>query len=415
MNTTASSAPRYAALQHRNFVLLWSGLIVSNIGTWIQNVAQGWLVLELTNSPLWLGLLGLSFAVPMVLLPLIGGAVVDRMNYIRVLYFTQTAMMLLSFIVALLIWMDLVEVWHLLAASFIGAVLLAFDNPARRALVPDLVPPQDLMNALSINAGTYTGAALIGPAIAGALIGPLGIGSLFFLNGVSYLAVLLALTTMRGVPVHARGIHPSVGQSVLGGLVYAWRTRLIFALLALSALTGIFGRSYHNLFPIFARDIWQSGAHGYGFLLSAAGGGAVAGAFGLASVKHLKREGAVMIGCGLLFSVSVILFAISSSLLMGIGFIFIGGVMATVFSTMIATFLQIAVPAELRGRIMSLFTITIIGLPSLGGMGIGVIAELLGGIPGAPRAVWIGGAVMTALILLASPLFWRRSVMQESS
>jgi MFS family permease len=122
-----------------------------------------------------------------------------------------------------------------------------------------------------------------------------------------------------------------------------------------------------------------------------------------------------MIGCGLLFSVSVILFAISSSLLMGIGFIFIGGVMATVFSTIIATFLQVTVPAELRGRIMSLFTITIIGLPSLGGMGIGAIAELLGGIPGAPRAVWIGGAVVAALILFASPLFWRRSVMQQAS
>ncbi len=378
-------------------------------------MAQGWLVLQLTDSPLWLGLLGLSFAVPMVLLPLVGGAVADRIHRIRVLYFTQTAMMLISFVIAALVWLDLIKVWHLLASSFAGSVLLAFDNPARRALVPDLVPPQDLMNAMSISAGAYTGAALIGPAIAGALIGPLGIGSLFFLNGASYLAVLLALTRMRGVPAHSGGVHLSFGQSVLGGLAYAWRTRLIFTLLVLSALTAIFGRSYSNLFPIFARDIWHGGAHGYGFLLSAAGGGAAMGALGLASIKQLKHEGAVMIGCGLLFSACVVLFAVSSSLLMGIVFIFIGGVMTTVFSTIIATFIQVAVPGALRGRILSLYTITLIGLPSLGGMGIGAIAELLGGISGAPRAVWIGGTIVAVVILLASPLFWRRTFASEGA
>ncbi|MBI4633380.1 MAG: MFS transporter [Deltaproteobacteria bacterium] len=410
MNATASKTPRYAALQHKNFVLLWSGMIVSNIGTWVQNVAQGWLVLQLTDSPLWLGVLGLSFAVPMVLLPLVGGAVVDRINRIRLLFFTQTAMMMLSFAVALLIWFDLIRVWHLLAASFMGAALLAFDNPARRALIPDIVPPQDLMNALSINAATYTGAALIGPAIAGALLVPLGIGSLFFLNGISYLAVLIALMAMRDAPTHSGGIQASFAESVIGGLAYAWRTRLILALLIISALTAICGRSYQNLFPIFARDIWRSGAHGYGFLLSAAGGGAVVGAFGLASIRQLKRQGAVMIGCGLVFSAAVILFSISTSLIMGICFIFIGGVMATVFGTIIATFIQIMVPGALRGRIMSLYTITLIGLPSLGGMGIGAIAELLGGIPGAPRAVWIGGAVVAALFLSVSPFFWRRNI-----
>ncbi len=409
MENAESTAPRYAALQYRNFVLLWSGMIVSNIGTWIQNVALGWLALQLTNSPLWLGLLGLSFAIPMVLLPLIGGAVVDRINRIRLLFFTQTAMMLISFMLALLTWIGMVNIWHLLAASFIDAALLAFDNPARRALVPDLVPPCDLMNAMSLNAATYTGAALVGPAIAGALIGPLGIGSLFFLNGLSYLAILFALAAMRDVPTHSGGVHSSFVQSVLNGLVYAWRTRLILALLALSALTAIFGRSYQNLFPIFARDIWNSGARGYGFLLSAAGGGAVTGAFGLASIRQMKRQGAVMMVCGLLFSACVMLFAVSPSLVPGLVCIFTGGVLATVISTIIATFIQVSVPNELRGRTLSLYTITIIGLPSLGGLGIGAMAELLGGIKGAPHAVLIGGAIVGLLFLAVLPFFWRRS------
>src|SRR5512140_1933808 len=132
------NAPRFAALQNPNFRLLWAGLIVSNTGTWIQNVAQGWLVLQLTNSPLWLGLLGLSFALPMVVLPLVGGAVVDRVHRVRLLYFTQTGSMLVAFALSALTWLHLVNVWHILAASFLSAALLAFDNPARQALIPDL-------------------------------------------------------------------------------------------------------------------------------------------------------------------------------------------------------------------------------------------------------------------------------------
>jgi MFS family permease len=410
MNTAAPSAPRFAALQHRNFTVLWSGLIVSNVGTWMQNVGQGWLVLQLTDSPLWLGLLGLSFALPMIVLPLVGGAVVDRVHRIRLLYLTQTGLMLNAFVLALLTWLGGINVWHILATSFIGAALLAFDNPARQALVPDLVPPRDLLNALSLNAATYNGAALLGPAIAGMLLGPLGAGTLFFLNGVSYLAVLFALATMRDVRTHSGGKHASLGEAMLAGLAYAWRTRRILALLVLSALTALFGRSYQNLLPIFARDVWHGGPEGYGLLLSAAGGGALVGAFGLAAIRQLERQGAVMIASGLLFSASIIAFAVSPSLVIGIVLLFIGGVLTTVFGTIIATFIQVATPNELRGRVMSLYAVTLIGLPSLGALGSGASAELLGGIAGAPRAVLIGAVILGVVLVLVSPFFWRRSL-----
>lgn len=410
MESTQSTTVRFAALHHRNFALLWIGLIVSNVGTWMQNVALGWLVLQLTDSPLWLGLLGLSFAMPMIVLPLVGGAVVDRVHRIRLLYFTQTASMLVAFALAALTWLGFANVWHILIAEFLVAVLLAFDNPARQALVPDLIPQRDLLNAISLNSATYNGAALLGPALAGILLGPFGAGTLFFLNGVSYLSVLFALRAMQDVRTHSGGKSVSIGQGMTTGLSYALRNRAILWLLVLSALAAIFGRSYQSLLPIFSRDIWHGGPEGYGLLLSAAGAGALVGAFGLASIKQLNRQGMLMVVSGLLFSASLIAFALSTSLVMGIALLFFAGVTTTVFGSIIATFIQTATPNELRGRVMSLYTITLIGLPSLGAMGSGASAELLGGISGAPRAV-LGGAVILGVILVfAAPFFWRRSM-----
>ncbi len=410
MTVVPANEVRFAALRHRNFTLLWSGLLVSNVGTWMQNVAQGWLVLQLTNSPLWLGLLGLSFAVPMIVFPLVGGAVADRVNRIRLLYVTQTGQMLVAFALAVLTWLNVVNVWYILIGSFLSATFLAFDNPTRQALIPDMVPHRDLLNALSLNSATYNGAALLGPAIAGVLLEPLGAGTLFFVNGISFGAVIFALLAMRNVRTHAGGQHLDLGEAMLAGLRYAWRSRLIRALLVLSALAAIFGRSYQILLPIFARDIWSGGEQGYGLLLSAAGGGALVGAFGLASIKTVKRQGAVMIISGLIFAATLILFALSQSLALGILLLFLAGVSSTVFGTIIATFIQMATPNELRGRVMSLYAITLIGLPSLGALATGSLAELLGGVSGAPRAVLLGALVLGAVLLGVSPVFWRRSV-----
>jgi MFS family permease len=411
MKETTVQQPRFAALQHRNFTLLWSGLIVSNVGTWMQNVAQGWLVLQLTNSPVWLGFLGLSFALPMIFLPLVGGVVADHVDRIRLLYFTQTGQLLTALALAVLSWTGQINVWHILVASFINSALLAFDNPARQALVPDLVPPQHLMNALSLNSASYNGAALFGPALAGVLLGPVGAGGLFFINAVSYLAVIFALMGVRDVRRHS-GAEQSLalGKEIMSGLSYAWRVRFILALLGLSALAAIFGRSYQNLLPVFARDIWKGGEVGYGILLSAAGGGALIGAFWLASFRHLKRQGAVMILSGLVFSLCLVLFAVSPSLLLGGILLFIGGLASTVYGTMIATFIQVTVPNQIRGRLMSLYAITLIGLPSLGALGSGFLAQALGGLQGAPRAVLIGGALVGVVLLAVASLFWKRVI-----
>ena len=411
MEAAPTPAPRFAALQHRNFTLLWVGLIVSNTGTWMQNVAQGWLVYQLTNSPFWLGMLALSFAVPMIALPLFGGAVIDRIDRIKLLYFTQTGAMLIAFILAILTWTNTITITHILIASFLGSVLLAFDNPARQALVPDLVPLRDLMNAISLNSATYTGAALIGPALAGVMLAPLGAGALFFLNGVSYLAVLVALASMRNVQAFGAGrVHATIGKSMLAGLSYAWKDKLILGLLGMSALAAIFGRSYQTLLPIFARDTWNSGPQGYGILLSTSGAGALVGAFGLASIRNVKRQGAILVVSGLIFSLTIILFAISPTLWMGAGLLFLSGIAITVYGTIISTFIQVIVPNEIRGRMMALYSITLIGLPSLGAMGSGSVAEMLGGSAGAPRAVLMGGIIVGLVVGLTATFFWQREI-----
>jgi MFS family permease len=411
MTPAPAQQPRFAALSHRNFTLLWSGLIVSNVGTWMQNVAQGWLVLQLTNSPVWLGWLGLSFALPMIILPLVGGVVADHVDRIKLLYVTQSGQLVLALVLAILAWTGRINVWWILGSSFLGSALLAFDNPSRQALIPDLVPQEHLMNALSLNSASYNGAALFGPALAGILLAPLGAGTLFFINAVSYLAVIIALMGVKNVKRHS-GVtqRDPLGKAMLSGLSYAWKVRFILALLGLSALAAIFGRSYQNLLPVFARDIMKSGEVGYGILLSAAGGGALIGAFGLASFRHIKRQGAVMITSGLAFSLCLVLFAISRSLVIGAVLLFIGGVTSTVYGTMIATFIQVAVPNQMRGRLMSLYAITLIGLPSLGALGSGYLAEALGGLQGAPRAVLIGGALVGVVLLAVASLFWKREM-----
>jgi MFS family permease len=409
MSTTQSRDVRFAALHNRNFTLLWAGLIVSNMGTWMQNVANGWLVLQLTNSPLWLGILGLSFAIPMIILPPLAGAVVDRVNRIRLLFFTQSMQIVIALTLATLTWFGRIEVWHILLATAFGAALLAFDNPARQALVPALVHPRDLLNALSLNSATYTGAALIGPALAGIMLEPLGAGTLFFLNGISFLAVIFALASMREVRTHSGGQHGTLGDTFWKGISYAWNDRMVLALLALSSVGAIFGRSYQNLLPAFSRDIWKAGPQGYGLLLAAAGGGAVLGAFGLASIKQMKNQGAVMLVSGMLFGLTLIAFSLSPFFVLGMVLLVIAGITSTVFSTVISTFIQLSVPNEMRGRVMSLYTVTLIGLPSLGALGSGALAEWLGGVEGAPHAILLGAVVLMIILISVTSFFWRRN------
>lgn len=435
MAASASAGARYPALRHRNFTLIWSGLLVSNMGTWMQNVAQSWLIYTLTgNNPLYLGWLGLAFAIPMIIVPPLGGAVADRVDRVKLLYVTQTGSLLLALVLATLTWTGIIQPWHILLTTFLGALLLAFDNPTRQALIPELVPRKDLLNAVSLNSATYTGAALVGPAIAGLLLGVVGAGWLFLLNGLSYGAVLGALMLMRDVPVQPRR-HVSIADALFGGFVYAWRHGIIGLLLVLSALAAVFGRSYQQLLPVFADGVWHTGSSGYGALLSAGGAGALIGAFIMSSLREIHRQGRILIISGLLFCALLAAFVLCPWFWVSVALLVAVGIASTVFTTMIATVIQLRVPGELRGRVMSLYAITLIGLPSLGSLavarvaqglaatapngwerislralgllGITRVTEHIGSAAGAPRAVMLGILALAVVLLAAAPIFLR--------
>lgn len=385
------------ALRSRNFRLLWGSLIFSNTGTWMQGVGQGWLVLELTNSPLYLGLVALAFAVPMTLLPPLGGALSDRLDRLWMLRVIESLQMLLAGLLAGLTLLGVVRVWHILTISFLSAVLLAGSNPNRQALLPSLVPREDLMSAISLNSAVFTGAALVGPAIAGFLLVPLGPGGLFALNALSFVAVLVASFLLRGIetrPTKA-GLGGLLGDTT-AGLRFVFGSRLLVLLVTASALSGLLGRSYASLLPVFARDVWRVGPEGYGGLLSAPGAGALAGAVGLAAVGEVRRKGWLVLGSMLLFAFALTLFALSPLYWPAMGLLLAAGVLNSLFGASIATLIQTHAPGELRGRAMSVYTITIIGLPSLGALLTAVAAEVVG-----PRGAVGYAAVALAAVTLA--------------
>jgi MFS family permease len=318
--------------------------------------------------------------------------------------------MLGAALLAWLVYSGRIRVWEILAVSFIGSCMLALDNPTRQSLVPDLVPRRDLLNAVSINSAAWNGAALVGPALAGALLPVLGAAMLFFLNALSFLAVLIALALFRGVPAYAPGHNYPLGQSILAGLRFALRSGLVLGLLLISTVVSLFGRSYTQLLPIFARDIYRQGPEGYGLLLTAGGLGALIGAFGMASLRGIHREGAVLVVAGLIAAGTLAAFAVTASFWAALLLLVAVGVATTVVGTIIATLLQLQAPGEMRGRVMSLYAITLIGIPALGALGAAAVATALGGpaggAGGAPRAILMAAVVMAACVLLVAPRLW---------
>src|SRR6185437_15522944 len=243
-----SSARRFGALHYRDFTLLWVGLLVSNAGTWMQSVAQGWLTYQMTNSPFYLGLLGASFAVPMIALPMIGGTIADRIDRLAILKFTQTAMMLLAATMATLSLLHLITIWDIIVISFLSSVALAVDNPTRQALIPDLVPRDELLSAISLNSVAFNGAALVGPAMAGVILGLagnqllLGTAIVFYANALSFLAVLGPVFIIRPRPVDKPAVVKKFYSAIVEGLSYVNQRPSLLLLLALSAVAALFGR-----------------------------------------------------------------------------------------------------------------------------------------------------------------------------
>jgi MFS family permease len=394
------------ALAHRNYRLFFGGQVVSLTGTWMQSVAQGWLVLELTDSPFSVGLTAALGSLGVLVLTLYAGVVADRVDKRRAVIVTQSLQMVQAFVLAALALSGHATVGHVMVlAAFLG-VIAAFDIPIRQSFIVELVGKDDLMNAIALNTSVFNATRILGPVAAGLIIGPLGVGVCFLLNGISYIAVIGGLLAMR-VPPSA---FPVPRSSVWSGLVEIARfirgSRLVRTLIALTAVLSIFGFQLITLMPVFARDVLHVGATGYGLLMASLGVGAMAGAIGVAVLSRRIAKGRTMLAGGAAFGLLVALFGRSPSLGAALVLGGLAGLAMIVNNALTNTMIQTAVPDGLRGRVMGLYSFVFVGMAPVGAFQAGWVAEHWG----APIALGIGGLVCAAAVAEAG---WRVGELRE--
>lgn len=378
----------FRALRHRNYQLFSGGQLISLIGTWMDQVAESWLVYRLTGSSLLLGTVAFAGQIPVFLLGPIGGAVADRFDRRKILLTTQSSMMVLAFILAGLTLTHVVQVWHVILLAVLMGVVNAFDIPARQAFVVDLVARQDLVNAIALNSSMFNGARVLGPAVAGIVVAVIGEGWCFFANGVSFIAVIAGLSLMS-ISRPRMAIEGSPLQNIIEGFRFVAHTGPIRALLLLLGLVSLTAMPYAVLMPVFADQILHGGAKALGVLMGASGLGALGGALTLAMRKSIRGLGKwVAIACSS-FGVFLILFAYSKLLWLSVVLL-----VPTGFSLMLQmassnTLVQSMVPDPLRGRMMAVYSMMFMGMAPFGALLSGSLAHVLG----APLTISIGGAI----------------------
>jgi MFS family permease len=380
------------ALRHRNYQLFFVGQLISLVGTWMQMVAQSWLVYRLTGSSFLLGSIGFASQIPIFLLAFVGGTVADRYNRQRVVIATQAASMVLALVLSMLTLTGTVRVWHIFILSALLGVVNAFDMPARQAFVVELVEKEDLMNAIALNSSVFNGARILGPAVAGVLIAGIGEGWCFFANGVSYIAAIAGLLLMKLEIRKASAASQSAISNVLEGFQFVRRARPIRALLLMMGLVSIFGMSYSVLMPIIADKILHCGPHGMGILMSATGLGALMGSLTLAAKSGAKGLGKMIAYACAGFSISVILFSISRNFWLSALILVPAGFSFMVQMACTNTLIQMMVPDNLRGRVLSTHVWMFMGMAPFGSMIAGSVAEKLGAL----HTLTLGGAICLA-------------------
>ena len=386
-----------SALRHRNYRLYWLGQLSSVLAQNMEGVAQGWLVLELTNSPLLLGLTGLTFAAPTIALTLLGGVIADRADRRRIMILSQGASALNFFLLATLILIEWIQLWHVMALAFLSGCVRAFDRPSRMALLPQMVPKEDIANAVAVGGTIWQLNRLVGPALAGMLIYLIGIGpTYYFCFGASLIAVSLWLG-IRLATQSAASSRSGLLHHMAEGLNFIRKNEIYFIFIAVIFFNSAFGMSYLILMPVFARNVLDVGSQGFGFLQSVGGAGALVGVLAVAWFSHSQGKGRQSLWGAMAFGILLISFAFSKSYPLSLTLAFALGVASQFYMTTISTVLQINLPNELRGRVMGIYGLAWELMP-VGGMVAGAIAEFAG----APIAVAFGGFMVAAMALLVT-------------
>jgi len=411
----------FRALSHRNYRLFFGGQGISLIGTWMQQIAMSWLAYRLTHSALLLGVIGFTSRIPTFLLASLAGVLADRWNRHRILVITQTLSMVQAMILAILVLTETVAVWHIISLSLLLGLINALDIPARQSFVVDMIERrEDLGNAIALNSSIVNGARLIGPSIAGILIATLGEGMCFFINGLSFIAVIMALLAMKIAPKQREMQSWQVFQRLKEGFSYAFGFAPIRSVLLLLALVSLMGMPYTVLMPIFAENILHGGPKALGFLMGATGVGAIVGSIYLASRKSVLGLGRIIVISSNLFGVGLIAFSLSRFFWLSLLFMLLTGFGMMVQMASSNTVLQTIVEEDKRGRVMSFYTMAFMGMVPFGSLLAGSLANKIG----APNTVMIGGVacilgslifakLLPSLRKIARPIYVEKGIISE--
>jgi len=391
----------FGSLSHRNYRLFFGGQGISLIGTWMQQIAMAWLVYRLTGSALLLGVVGFTSRIPTFLFSSLAGVLADRWNRHRILVITQTLSMIQAMILAILVLTETVAVWHIISVSLFLGFINALDIPTRQSFVVDMIEKrEDLGNAIALNSSIVNGARLIGPSVAGVVIATLGEGMCFLLNGLSFIAVIVALLSMKIVPKQREIPRSQVFQGLKEGFSYAFGFAPIRSVLLLLALVSLMGMPYTVLMPIFAEKILHGGPQALGFLMGATGVGAIAGSIYLASRKSVLGLGKIIVISANLFGIGLIAFSLSHLFWLSLLFMLLTGFGMMVQMASSNTVLQTIVEEDKRGRVMSFYTMAFMGMVPFGSLLAGGLANKIG----APNTVMMGGVAC----ILGSAMFAKK-------
>jgi MFS family permease len=392
------TAGRLAAFRYRDFRLFWFSLFVSNVGTWMQMTATNWLLYQLTDSPFQLGLNGIFRAVPAIFLGLISGTFADRYDRRRLLLLTQVALALLTLGLAILDNSGSIQAWQIYAFTFISAAVGSFDGPARQALFPSLVPRSALPNAIALNSLLWKGAALIGPSLGGIAISLLGTSGAFYANAASFLVVVIALIMMRSSTARAEKRHDFFGE-VKNGFTYMVSKPIILGIMVMEAVSSVFGLD-NAMLTIFASDVFQVGAHGFGFLQSSRGLGAVIGSSLFIGMGRQPAQGNILMIAAILYGLCFAVFGVAPSFVLAVILLAMVGATDAIWSAARGTILQLTTPERFRGRVMGVFQLSNRGLHPLGQTETGLMVPLIG----ARETTVVGGLLVSAVTLMVA---WR--------
>lgn len=369
----------FRALRSKNFKLFFIGQIVSLLGSFIQQIALGWLIYSLTNSALYLGVIGFAGQIPALILTPIAGVYADRMNRRKVLIAAQTLSMLMALLMAVLFFAGLIQVWHIIVIAIINGIAMAFDTPFRHAFLLEMVGERDLLqNAIALNSTLINSARFIGPMIGGFLIALVGEGYCFLINGLSFLAVIIALMSMKVIPKNKGKMHGSIFRELIEGFQYSYSFKPIKYLLLLVITTGFFGLSYQVFLPVFARDILHGNSQMLGFLTGTMGAGALTGAFYLASRKGVCGIPKLILISAITFSVALMGFSISENFILSLVLMYFVGFGMIVQFASTNTLVQTIVDEDKRGRVVALYGMSFMGVTPLGSLLLGTITPWAG-------------------------------------